>query len=190
MRIITKWLLICLLFEAGGCSTMPSGSHVVTSPWKSYDDVKLAFDSIELNKTTQEDLVTLCFDPLTQPNIAIISHLAVMQRFLVNPSIKKEDLDEGLQRCINAQTACKAYLVDINNTSYERYGNFIADLLTFSRRTRQVGWKFDAILVLVNDVVVYKLSEGTPNVNIDDLAVKPFGPAQNIGEAMPFGMPH
>ncbi len=185
-----RWLFICVLFAVGGCSTLPRGSHVVTSPWKSYDDVKVAFDSIELNKTTKEDLKTLYFDPLTQPNIAIMSHLAVMQRFLVNPSIKLEDLDEGLQTCIKAKTACQAYLIDINDTSYKRYGNFFADLLTFSRKTKEVGWKFDAIIVLVNNVVVYKLSGGTPHVDVDDRAVKPLGPVQGLGESAPIIVPH
>lgn len=190
MKIFTKWFLICLLFATWGCSALPKGSHVVTSPWKSYDDVKVAFDSIELNKTTNEDLKRLYIDPLTQPNIAIISHLGVMQRFLVNPSIKLEDLDEGLQTCIKAKTTCKAYLLDINDTKYKRYGNFVADLLTFSRKTKEEGWKFDAIIVLVNDIVVYKLSGGTPHVDVDELAVKPLGPVQNIGESAPVVVPH
>ncbi len=190
MRTAAKCFFICLLF-AGGCSTtLPSGSHVVTSHWKSYDEVKAAFDSIELNKTTRKNLTALDFDPVTQPNIAILSHLDLMQRFLVNPSVLLVDLDEGLQTCFKAKIACRAYLVDINNTNYQRYGNFLADILTFSRSTKQVGWKFNAIIVLVNDVVVYKLSGGTPSVDVDDLAVKPLGPVQNIGESMPIPIPH
>ena len=189
IRIIAKWLLPCLLFAAGGCSTLPSGSHVIISPWRSYDDVKTSYDKIELDKTTKEELKALYFDPFTRPNIAICSHLDIMQRFLVNTSIKIEDLDEGLQKCIKAKTRCKAYLVDINNTSYERYGNFFTDLLTFSRKTKQVGWKFSAMIVLVDNVVVYKSYGGTPIVDIDDRAVKPLGPAQGIGEQIPTVIP-
>jgi hypothetical protein len=54
---------------------------------------------------------------------------------------------------------------------------------------RQTGWKFDAIIVLVNDVVVYKLSSGTPSVDVNELAVKPLGPAQGIGESPPAIIP-
>jgi hypothetical protein len=164
---------------------LPSGSHVEKAPWDSYNEVKAAFDVIELNKTTKQDLKDLNFDPLSQPNIQIMSYLEVMQQFLVNPSIRKEDLDEGLQACIKAKTDCIAYKVGINNTSYHRYGNFFMDFLSFKRNTQMEGWKFNAIIVLIHDVVVYKLSSGTPNVNVNDVAVKPLGPAQNIGESPP-----
>jgi len=179
-----------LFFAAAGCSPLPRGSHTVAVPWKNYDEVKTAFDTIEINKTTREDLKRIFFDPKTQPNISIMSYLDVMQRFLVNPSIRKEDLDVGLQACIGASTRCTAYQMDINNTTYIRFGNFFMDLLTFSRSTREEGWKFNAIVVLVDDTVVYKLSAGTPNIDVDDYSVKPLGPAQNLGESPPVMLPH
>lgn len=189
MRTVIIWLLTFFPFAIAGCSLLPKGSHDVVAPWKSYNEVKAAFDNIKLNKTTKHDLKAMNFDPLNQPNISIMSYLDVMQQFLVNPSIKKEDLDQGVQTCIQAKTGCIAYKIDINNTSYKRYGNFFADFLSFKRQTNLSGWKFNAIIVLVDNVVVYKLSAGTPSVNVNDLAVKPLGPAQGVGESPPAVIP-
>lgn len=181
--IIMSALFAFVFFAASGCgSLLPKGSHSVTSPWNTYLEVKAAFDNITIGQTTTTGLKTLGFDPLNTPNIKILTYIDIMQRFLVNPSIRKEELDDGVQNCIKARAACTAYEVELQQTSYKRYGNVITDLFTFARKTRMSGWKFNAIIVIVNDVVVYKLSGGTPHIDVDDNKKKPLGPLQNIGD--------
>jgi hypothetical protein len=82
---------------SGGVQSPAEGSHVATSPWSSYDDVKAAFDSIELNKTITEDLKTICFDPLTHPNIAIVSTLMLCSAFWLARQLKKKILTRGFR---------------------------------------------------------------------------------------------
>ena len=55
------------------------------------------------------------------------------------------------------------------------------DLFGFRRKTKISGWEFKAIIVLKNDLVVYKISGGKPKVDelLDEK--KPLGPLQNIG---------
>lgn len=184
MRTLILAFFTFVFFAVSGCgSLLPKGSHSVTSPWNTYLEVKAAFDNITIARTTITELKALGFDPLNTPNMRIITYIDIMQRFLVNPSIKKEDLDEGIQNCIKARTACTAYEVDLQQTSYKRYGNVITDLFTFTRKTRMSGWKFNAIIVIVNDAVVYKVSGGTPYIDVDDNKKKPLGPLQNIGDA-------
>ncbi|MBF0328485.1 MAG: hypothetical protein HQL10_04960 [Nitrospirae bacterium] len=180
---VTFFFFAAVLIAASGCgSLLPKGSHSVISPWNNYLEIKAAFDNITISKTTTTELKALGFDPLNTPNIRIMTHIDIMQRFLVNPSIKKEDLDEGIQNCIKARAMCTAYEVDLQQTRYQRYGNVITDLFTFTRKTRMSGWKFNAIIVIVNDVVVYKISGGTPHIDVDDSKKKPLGPLQNIGD--------
>ena len=55
----------------------------------------------------------------------------------------------------------------------ERYGNFWLDFFNFKRKTMDKGWRFKALFVVVDNIVVEKLWSGDPNVYMDREAKNP-----------------
>lgn len=170
-------ILIALILNGCG-SLLPSTKQVKRSPGDNFDDVKTAFDKVTPYKTTKEELKALGFDPFATPNIKILTYLDVMNRFLPNPSIRKEDLDTGIQRCIEVKASCHALEIRPGIITSNRYGNVLLDLFNFRRKTKEAGWTFEGLLVLVNDVVVYKLWGGDPCIDSTIDKKNPLGPLQ------------
>lgn len=176
-KFLAIYILVILTM---GCSTLlPSTKQTIKSPWSSFDEAKSAFDRIIPGKTTFEELKSLGFDPFSTPNVKILTYLDIIQRFMANPSIKKEELDEGIQVCIDAKGKCRAYELEPKITTSKRYGNFWLDFFNFKRNTKESGWSFKALIITVNDSVVYKLWGGSPIIDEDRVIKKPLGPLQN-----------
>lgn len=185
MNIILAQILLVFGLLIAGCSALlPSSRVTVESPWNSYDDAMASFDKIIPNKTALHELRSLGFDPFSTPNIKILTYLDVMNRFMPNPSIRKQDLDEGIQACIEAKTNCKAYEFEPKIMKSRRHGNFWMDFFNFKRHVEESGWKFDAIIILVDDIVVYKLSGGSPNIYEIKKTKNPLGPLQNADDLL------
>ena len=92
IAVIILLLILCILVS--GCSSLlPSTRKDTKSPWNSYEEAKAAFDQIVPYKTTSEDLKKLGFDPFNTPNIALLTYMDVVQRFMPNPSITLRELD-------------------------------------------------------------------------------------------------
>jgi hypothetical protein len=174
-------IVFVVAFTAGGCgSLLPSAKETKrTQLWGTFDDVKGAFERIIPYQTTSDELQKIGFDPASTPNLRILTYLEIIQRFMFNPSIKKEDLDKGIQECIDAKTNCRAYEIRLRNISSNRYGNVMLDLFNFKRRTKQTGWEFEALVVMVNGTVVHKFWGGTPVIDEDKEVKNPLGPLQN-----------
>jgi hypothetical protein len=109
--------------------------------------------------------------------------------FLPNPSIKIEDLDPGIRKCI-ASKHCTAYRIEPGVMNIKRVGNFWADLFTFKRHTINTGWEFRGLITIVDDVVTYRdPAGGRPMVKTEEFVNKPLGPVQEIGGAIVNGAP-
>ena len=171
-----------ILLAIVGCSSssyLPSGRETVQSPWHSFNEVKTSFDKITPHQTSRKELKELGFDPFTTPNIELINYLDITQRFMPNQSIRKQNLDQGLQRCLDERDHCHAYEVSLRQTSQERYGNVFFDLFNFRRKTQLTGWEFRAIIVMQDELVVYKLWSGKPNIDENRDQKNPLGPFQS-----------
>jgi hypothetical protein len=171
-----------LQFFLCGCSSsayLPSAKGTVRSPWNSFNEVKAAFDQIQPYQTDVVQLEQLGFTPETTPNIRILNHLDIMQRFLPNQSISLKDLDEGLQDCLAAKDSCQAYEILIRHIDEERYGNVLLDLFNFRRKTAVSGWEFQALIVLKDDLTVYKIYGGKPTIDESKDSKNPLGPLQS-----------
>ena len=46
------------------------------------------------------------------------------------------------------------------------------------------GWRFNALVVLKDDLVVYKLWGGQPTIRETEKDTRPLGPLQNLGESL------
>ena len=168
-----------------GCSTLLPRSEALTySPWQSFEDAQRAFEQIVPHKTTVADLKLMKLDPASNPNITILNYSDVLRRFIPSPSIDASSLDPGVQECVRAATRCQGYEVDHRVLKRNRYGNFWADIFNFKRKVDVVGWRFNAVVLIKDDVVVYKLTGGQPAIHEHEESESPLGPLQGAGEAI------
>jgi hypothetical protein len=163
---------------------LPSEDLRTRSAWKSFDEAQTAYDKIIPHQTTVEDLKKLGYDPHTSPNVRLLTYLDVIERFIPNQSITKADLLPEVRDCIESKDCCQAYELSIEVLRSKRHGNVCADILGFRKHSHITGWNFRALIIIKNDLVVYKLRSGQPNIDKLEKRIKPFGPFQEIDGLM------
>ncbi len=183
-HLVLLSVLLGLFLSGCGATLLPTTLDEVRSPWDSFDEAKSAYDRIVVYETDLEGLKKLGFDPFFTSNMEILTYLDIMARFMPNPGIKKEDLDRGIQECIEAKNGCLAYEMSVEVLSSERRGSVFLDLFGFKRKTNRSGWQFHSLFVFNEGFVVYKLWGGKPNINETSLRKKPLGPLQESGDAL------
>jgi len=177
--------IVVLVAGLAACGTLLPRSEAVTdSPWQSFEDAQRAFDQIVPHKTTVADLKRLKLDPASNPNITILNYSDVLRRFIPSPSVDASSLDAGVQECVRAATRCQGYEVNHRVLKRNRYGNFWADIFNFRRKVDVVGWRFNAVLLIKDSVVVYKLTGGQPVIHEHEDSNNPLGPLQGVGETL------
>lgn len=172
------------LLLAGCTSLLPRSTTITKSPWASYRDMQLTFDKIVPGKTTHAELRELQLCPESNPNIAILNYSDILVRFLPSPSISFADLDPGVRDCIAAKTACRGLALTHKLTEKNREGNFFADVLGFRRETHVTGWSFSGLILVKDDVVIYKLTGGQPQIIEYERVNNPLGPMMSIGQRL------
>jgi hypothetical protein len=167
------------LFMLSACSALlPSAKESIQTPWTTFDDTRTAYDRVIPNMTTANQLKAIGFDLYSTPNVRRLNYVDIS---IATQSIKREELNDGFQVCIAAKDRCKGYEIEPRRFHNERYGNFWLDLLNFRRKTRETGWRFKALFVIVDDVVVDKLWSGDPYIVQERDARNPLGPFQDVG---------
>jgi hypothetical protein len=159
---------------------LPRSEETTASAWATYLEAQKTFDQIEPGKTTVAELKKMSLDPATNPNIAILNYSDVLRRFLFSQAVSLADLDQGVRECVNAKTLCRGYEVDQKLVKKQRNGNFWLDVLGFSRETHTAGWRFNGLVLLKGDVVVYKLTGGQPAIQEQQNSHTPLGPVQSL----------
>lgn len=177
-----RWAVLAgVVILSGGCAALlPRADTITKSKWTSYQEAQAAFDRIIPHQTTVSELKALGFDPQSSPNTRSLTYLDVIQRFMPNQSITKEDLDRSVRECVEALEQCRAAELELSETRSRRLGNLLLDLTGFRRETRETGWQFKALLLIRDDVVVYKLAAGQPLIDRVEKRVRPLGPLQEI----------
>ena len=187
--MLFRFLLLLLGFFATGCSSLfPSGDTTTVSRWRTFESARADFDRIEPRRTTVADLKVLGYDPFTTPNVKILTYLEIQNRFLSNPSIRKEDLPESIRESLDAKDRTYAYELDLNVVQTKRHGNLFLDMTGFRKKTQETGWSFRALIVVKDEMVVYKLCSGEPHVQRYLGTKKPLGPLQDV-EGLLLGVP-
>lgn len=182
--VTTKRVALILSLTLAGCGgLLPRGDAVVEGPWQNFDEARKTFDQIVPHKTTVADLKALKLDPHVNPNILILSYSDVLRRFVPSPSINADDLDAGVRECIVAKTVCQGLEVNHQSIKRKRVGSFWLDFLNFKRHTDITGWRFNGVLLIKGDLVVYKLVAGQPIVREQEETRNPLGPLQSLGES-------
>lgn len=183
--IARRFLIAAAVAAMAACSALlPHSETVTASPWQSYEEAQQAFDQIVIHDTTVNDLKRMKLDPASNPNVTILNYSDVLRRFIPNPSIEASSLDIGVQECLRAATRCQGYEVDHRVLKRNRYGNFWIDMLNFDRKVDVVGWRFNAVVLITDDVVVYKLTGGQPAIHEHEETRNPLGPFQGSGEGL------
>ena len=184
LRIIVVALAAAAL--AACSSLLPRGKSVTQQSWRDYDSARAAIDAIVPMHTTRTELALAGIDPRTNAAVAILNVSDIMQRFTTGSAITLENLDLGVRRCLTAGKACTGYSLVLRRSDRNRVGNFWLDLLNFHRDTDITGWSFNALVLFVDDTVVYTLWGGQPRVHDREVSTNPLGPLQGIGaQVMP-----
>lgn len=174
---------LCLLLS--GCADLlPHSKEDMRTPWHSYADAKAMFDSIVPYATSTAELKAAGIDPEKTPNVAILSHADLLRKIIAGSSIDIHLLDLELQSCLMETKSCVAYEIEQTHLDHQRFGNFWLDFLNFRRRVDVSGWQFDAIVVVRNARVIYKLWSGKPNIQQLQEERNPLGPLQGLGGSL------
>jgi hypothetical protein len=182
-----RHLRACLLAAAAalaGCSALlPSGSSQVRSAFDSFDAARQALEAVVPFRTTFGELKALGFDPQASTNVTLIPYPEIVARLAPHPGVPLEELDAGVRACIVAQAACRAFLFRLGHQRRARQGPFLPDFLSFRRTTLVTGWRFEGLVVLRDDVVVFRNFAGEARIDTVERQVNPLGPLQPAGEA-------
>jgi hypothetical protein len=157
---------------------LPSSHDVTRSPWESFENVKSAYDLVIPDQTTVRQLKTIGFDLYSTPNIKVLNYLDIAA---ATQSIQWQYLDEGFKRCLIAKGRCQAYEFAPQNIRSKHVGNFWLDLFNFKRKSKESGWSFKALFLVVDDTIIYKLWSGVPIIEADKEQKNPLGPFQDAG---------
>lgn len=181
MKKLAYSLWLVLLTSA--CSSLLPKAHTDSTSFQSFDEARAAIEALVPMKSDRGTLEKNGFDPAKHPNTNILTHSDVVRRFVPTALLKREDLDPGILVCLEARDACRGLEITIAKISRVRTGNFFADFFNFKRHTETTGWRFNAIILFVNNLVVYRSWGGQPAVNETEVTTNPLGPLQDIGPA-------
>jgi hypothetical protein len=171
-----------LLLAACG-HLLPSETQKLGSTFESFDAARQALERVVPFRTTVQELRELGFDIDHSPNVTVIPYPELVSRLAPNPSIPLSELDPGIRECIFARMACRTYEFQIGKQDSRREGGFWADFLNFRRLTSVSGWNLKALVVVRDDLVLFRNHGGEPKIVRSELRVNPLGPLQPTGEA-------
>lgn len=176
----TVTILIAALYTTACSSVLPREKEETLSPWPTYEDARTSFDKILPGKTKVDQLGELGFDPKQTPNVTRLTYIDLLPRFLPNQSINLEHIAPPVSACILAREDCYGLEFKPGEIDRKRFGNAFLDIFGFKRRTRTTGWRFNGLILINGDLVVYTLAGGEPNINQVDTRKRPLGPLQEI----------
>lgn len=172
---------VALLGLLGACSNLLPRGQTRVSEFQSFEQARSAIEGLQPATSTLASLRAIGIDPLKSPNATLLTHADVVRRFVPAGVIERRDLDPGIVQCLEARDACRGLDVTASHLASERQGSFFADFFNFVRRTEITGWRFNAVILLVGDVVVYRTWGGQPSIHETDVKRNPLGPLQDIG---------
>ncbi len=178
-------LLVCLLAGTalGACSSLlPRGSTAASAGFGSFDEARLAAEQVLPLTTRVQELDRLGFDIYQGLNVTLVSYPEIVVRLTPHPGVAISQLDSGIRHCIEIQMACRGYLFRFEQEKREREGNFFLDFFNVSRTTHLTGWRFEALIVVSNDLVLFRNYSGQARIERLDRQTNPLGPFQPAGE--------
>ncbi len=163
---------------AGCAALLPSGSSATQESWPDFESARGAIERITPHHTRRAELAAAGIDPYKIPVITILNYSDIVQRFAVSGAVRREELDAGVLECLQAGKTCTGYAIQIRSATRKRNGGFWMDVFNFGRETDVKGWTFNALIVMVDDLVVYTLHGGQPRIHEKEVVRNPLGPLQ------------
>jgi hypothetical protein len=181
-----RWivLLTSALLALQGCASWLPQASADPVYFTSFDQARAAIESIEPGRTRTADLKAMHLDTVQQPNTVVLSYADILRRVMGGSVLAKQDLAPGIVQCLEAHDACRGLEFNINSIHKDRVGSFWLDFINFKRETVTSGWRFNALILSVDEVVVYRSWGGQPEVHWVDKQRNPLGPLQEIGPAI------
>jgi hypothetical protein len=173
----------------GGCANLlPGLKREVSNPWSDFAAAKQSFDEIVPFQTSMQTVRALGFDPDITPNMQVLNQAQVIDAVLPSPLQERATIPQGIVKCMQAGAACMGYAMEPSRIEQQRVGYFLLDLLNFHRNTVTTGWKFAALIVVIDNQVVYKQWSGQPQIHMTLERTNPLGPLQSMDESFGFGV--
>lgn len=176
--------VLAVALALGGCARWVLPSETVergrVPGMDSYAATEAVFTRIRPFESTALELSQKGIHPGITPNLKVLNYLDVMQRFMPHETVRIRDLAPAVQACINARDACEGWALQLEQIERQRVGHVSLDVLGIERETEATGWQAEMLLLLVDDVVVYKLWSGVPNIQEVNSQTNPLGPAQDL----------
>ena len=170
------------LLLAGCSALLPRTTDVDSHKFRTYDQVMASYEGISQGKTRLAELPALGFDTRTTPNIEVLSYTEIVDRFVPSETLSLDHIAPAARTCIEAQFRCSAYVFHLQNSRTDRNGGVVPDLLGVEQDTIKTGWSAEIVLLLQDDLVVYKVISGQPNIEDRRDKTQPLGPFQDVGK--------
>lgn len=175
-HVVLVALLAASLAGCGGL--LPRGHTSTQESWPDYESAQAAIERIVPRQTRRAELTAAGIDPFKNPAITILNYSDIVQRFGVSGTVKREELDAGILECLLAGKDCTGYSIQVKSVNRKRIGGFWMDVFNFRRVTDSSGWTFNALILMVDDLVVYTLHGGQPRLHELESTRNPLGPIQ------------
>ena len=171
---------VLLLVLAGCAGILPRESTVSPSQFQTYEQMSASYSGIQLGITRLNELPALGFGTQTTPNIEVLSYSQIINRFLPAEGMTLQQAPAPVRACIKAQFRCSAYVFRFQHSTRKRTGGVVPDILGIERNTVSSGWSAEVVLLLEDDVVVYKMISARPFIQERTDKSKPLGPLQDL----------
>jgi len=179
------FLLMLAVACAGGCQALlPDASDATQVEWRSFDEARGAIEAIEPFQTRKSTLNENGFDPTRNPAVTILTYPEIVQRFSAGSALRPDEYEPGIRTCLAAGKECSGYAIAARRIKRDRIGNFWLDSFAFRRETNITGWTFNGLILFVDDLVVYTVFGGQPNLHELQIMRNPLGPLPGWGEAL------
>ena len=183
-RLYYIYILVISIGLSSCSSLLPREKNITVGKWKTFEEAQQTFSEITPYQTTLDDLLELDINPENNTNITILNYSDIANRFTPSLIVEGFELDDGVRECILAKTQCRGYELSEGTLRSKRYGNFFSDLFNFKRKTDTTGWEFNGIVLIKNEIVIYKLTSGKPSIHQKTETTRPLGPFQSGGIAV------
>ena len=152
----------------GGCATsllMPSSDDQTVGDvdWKNYAEAEKFYNKIKRGETTVGDLSTLGLNLKVSKNVVILDRTSLLALFMANVPGSFEYIDDSVKQCLKSGESCTPYIFRKDESKEEGTGSLILRMLNFKKESVIRGWSVEMLVLVHNNVVVYKQIKGTPN---------------------------
>ena len=180
----SAFALIVLAALSGCTALLPRGSSSTGVAFRSFDEARVAAERIVALKTPTSELGPLGFDIREGLNVTLVSYPEIVVRLTPHPGVPISKLDAGIRQCIDIQMACRGYVFRFDREDRQREGNFWLDFFNISRTTHLSGWRFEALIVVSDDTVLFRNYSGQARTEKIENQTNPLGPFQPAGEGV------